>query len=56
VVDSFAIGLSSAFAVAVPVMVVGLLLVALLPGRRMAAMVEAGGGSSPTADSTAHVL
>nr|WP_283250969.1 MDR family MFS transporter [Rhabdothermincola salaria] len=56
VVDSFAIGLSSAFAVAVPIMIVGLVLVVLLPGRRVAELVEAGGGEAPSADTTAHVM
>lgn len=56
VVDSFAIGLSDAFAVAVPVMVLGLVLVALLPGRRVAAIVEAGNDATVSAEGTAHVL
>jgi MFS family permease len=56
VVESFAVGLGDAFRVAVPVMLVGIVIVAALPGRRIVAMMRARADAPPSAEGTAHVV
>lgn len=56
VVDSFAVALSSAFQVAVPVMIVGLVVTALLPARLIRERVAAAEALQPRADTAAHGL
>ena len=56
IVDAFASGLADAFRAAVPIMVVGIVLVAALPGRRLVALMRERAAGAPSAEGTAHVM
>lgn len=55
VVDSFATGLAHAFRSAVPFMVLGIVLVAALPARKVAAVMRERRTEPPSADAVAHI-
>ena len=52
--ESFAVGLSTAFRVAVPIMVIGVIVVALIPGKQVRERLAAAPEDVPLADTVAH--
>lgn len=54
--ESFAIGLSTAFRVAVPIMILGVIVVALIPGRQVRERLATPPAEVPLSDTAAHNL
>jgi hypothetical protein len=54
--ESFATGLSTAFRVAVPIMVLGVIVVALIPGRRVRAQLALAPEEVSLVDTASHGL
>lgn len=52
--ESFAIGLSTAFRVAVPIMILGVIVVALIPARQVRERLATAAAEVPLADTIAH--
>jgi pilus assembly protein TadC len=52
--ESFAIGLSTAFRVAVPIMILGVIVVAFIPAKQIRERLAESAADVPLADTVAH--